>query len=316
MTMKHTINRLKSVRLTIFTLFLMPFIFGCGDAVDGNSKDEKKDVNPDPIPIEFEVSTLTTEVSPGGDGVSVADNGNIYISGGLEGKNITRVMPGGDVSIFATGFESANGSDFDSNGNLYVADYRGNAIRKITADGTFSTFADDLDGPAGIYVDHEDNVIVSLFGAGFSGEGATVLKITADGTVSELAAGNGLSDVIGVAGDGNGRIFAANWNSGQLFEVSGGEAVSFADIGSAVNQIEYGDGYIYIPAPQMHKILRVDLNGNIEVIAGTGEAGSSDGPGTSATFDRPNSCALSPDGEILYVYDANTGHLRKIDLMD
>jgi sugar lactone lactonase YvrE len=250
------------------------------------------------------------------DGVSVAANGDIYISSGPQGNKITRVTPEGDVSIFATGFESANGSDFDSEGNLYVADYRGNAVRKIAPDGTFSTFADSLNGPGGVYVDHQDNVIVGLFGANFSGEGATVLKITPDGIVSRLATGNGLSDVVGVAGDGHGRIFAANWSSGELFEVTDGEVIPSSDIGGKVNQIDYADGYIYIPGPEMHKILRVDLDGNIELVAGTGKAGASDGPAESATFDRPNSCGLSPDGQILYVYDANTGHVRKIELMD
>lgn len=269
----------------------------------GNSSSDK---------IEFkEVTTLSTEVAANGDGVSVAANGDIYVSG-ADGGTITRVTPEGEVSIFATGFESANGSDFDSEGNLYVADYQGSAIRKIEPDGTFSTFAENLDGPAGVYVDPQDNVIVGLFGANFSGNAATVLKITPGGDVSKFAEGNGLRDVIGIAGDGKGRVFAGNWTTGELFEITDGEAKPFLDIDGRINQIEYADGYIYIPNPEKHKILRVDLTGNLEEIAGTGETGATDGPSESATFDRPNSCALSPDGKILYVYDFNTGHLRKL----
>lgn len=267
-------------------------------------------------PDDVSVSTLTTDIPPKGDGVSVADNGDIYIGGGVDNKKIWRVTPEGDVSVFTTDLESANGSDFDSQGNLYVADYRGNAVRKITPSGTVSTFASDLNGPAGVYVDHKDSVTVSLFGADFSGKGATVLKIAPDGTVSEFASGFGLSDVVGVAGDGNGKIFASNWNGGQVFEITSEEIAPLASINSKLNQIEYADGYIYLPAPQLHKILRVDVNGNVETIAGTGDAGSADGPGKSATFNRPNSCGLSPDGETLYVYDRNTGHVRTIELSD
>ena len=168
-----------------------------------------------------------------------------------------------------------------------------------------------------MYIDQEDHTIVSLFGADFSGKGATVLNISPDGAVSKLAVGFGLSDVIGVAGDANGRVFASNWNSGQILEVTGGEIKPLVSINSKVNQIEYSRGYLYIPAPQLHKILRVNVNnGKIETIAGTGKAGSADGPGKTATFNRPNSCDLSPDGNSLYVYDRNTGHVRKISLTD
>lgn len=299
----------------LVTTISLAFLFACNinnDNSDNEPTPKVEDPTPPTLASKFEVTTLSTGVAANGDGVSVAANGDIYISGGPDARNITRVTPEGNVSVFATGFESANGSYFDSQSNLYVADYQGNAIRKIEPDGTFSTFASDLNGPGGVYVDHEDNVIIGLFGANFSGTAATVLKITPDGTVSELATGGGLNDVVGVAGDGNGRIFAANWSTGELFEVTGGEVKPFVDIEGTVNQIEYADGYIYVPNPEKHKILRVDLNGNVEEIAGTGEAGSSDGPAKSATFNRPNSSGLSPDGQILYVYDANTGHVRQL----
>ncbi len=78
--------------------------------------------------------------------------------------------------------------------------------------------------------------------------------------------------------------------------------------------IEYSEGYIYIPNLMAHKIHRMDLEGNVLTIAGSGEQGSQDSLGTAATFDRPNSCDVSPDGKTLYIYDTNSGNLRKMGL--
>ena len=77
-----------------------------------------------------------------------------------------------------------------------MADYDGSAVRKITPDGVMTTFASGLNGPAGVWVDKDDNLLVSLYGAGYSGTGAAVLKITPDGTVSTYASGGGLQDVV------------------------------------------------------------------------------------------------------------------------
>ncbi len=294
-----------SLLSTMFFLILsLTFVIGCGT----ESKNDDDGLE------QFDVHTLPADVSSGGDGISVAPNGDIYLSGGLGNKNVYRITSEEDVAVFATGFTSANGSDFDSDGNLYVADYQANRIRKITIDGTVSTFAKNLDGPAGVYVDPDNYVYVGLYGANFSGRGSKVLKISPDGEISAYAQGGGLQDVIGVAGDGNGRIFTGTYSQGKLFEITDGEVTQLADLDGQVNMIEYSDEYIYIPDPQSHKIHRMDLEGNVQTIAGSGEAGSLDSLGTAATFNRPNSCGVSPDGKVLYIYDTESGNLRKMGL--
>src|SRR5690606_17290525 len=144
------------------------------------------------------VSTVATVTEPWAtDGVAVGPDGNVYVSGAT---SVHRVTPEGEVSEFATGFVSVNGSNFDSKGNLFVADYVGNAVRKIAPDGTMTTFASELNGPGGVWVDPDDNVFVTLFGVDFSGTGATVLKIAPDGAVSTYASGEPLQDVIPIFG--------------------------------------------------------------------------------------------------------------------
>ena len=259
------------------------------------------------------VSTLVDTTHTTSDGASVGPDGSIYVSGGPDARNILRVTPAGEVSEFVNGFTSANGSDFDSDGNLYVADYQGSAVRKITPDGTMTTFASSLDGPAGVWVDADNNVLVSLFGAGFSGTGSTVLSISATGAISTYASGGGLLDVIGIVGDGNGRVFATNWSSGQLYEITGGTVTLVTETGGSSNQICYSNGYIYIPSPGGALVRRVSLEGTVETFIGTSERQTVNGPKTGADFERPNSCDFSADGTVLYVMDRDTGLLRKID---
>lgn len=259
------------------------------------------------------VSTLAETTAGTSDGVSVAANGDIYVSGGAGGQQIVRVTPDGVTSVFATGLVSANGSDFDSNGNLYVADYGSSSVRKISTTGVVSTFAAGLDGPGGVWVDQNDNVLVSLYGAGMSGTGAKVLSIAPNGTVSTYAAGGGLQDVVGIVGDDNGQVYASNWASGALYKITGGTVTLLAQTGGTANQICYNKGYIYIPSPTGARVRRVSLSGTVENVVGTGVSKTVDGLLDVAAFMRPNSCDFSADGTILYVVDRDSGRLRKVD---
>lgn len=257
------------------------------------------------------VSTAATAADAwASDGVAVAANGDIFVS---NGASISRVTPAGEVSTFVTGFGSANGSRFDSQGNLFVADYQGNAVRKITPAGVMSTFASGLNGPGGVWLDKDDNVFVSVFGANFSGTGATVLKITPDGTVSTYASGGGLQDVISIVGDDSGHLYAGNWASGTFFDITGGNISLLAETGGAANHVCYSHGYIYIPSPGSALVRRLSLGGQVETFSGTETRQVVDGPLATADFERPNSCAISADGTVMYVMEREKGLLRKID---
>lgn len=257
------------------------------------------------------VSTVATVTAPWAtDGVSVGPNGDIFVSGP---GSILRVTPEGQVSVFATGLVSANGSRFDSKGNLFVADYDGNAVRKITPDGVVTTFASGLDGPAGVWLDQDDNVLVSLYGAGYSGTGAAVLRITPDGTVSTYASGGGLQDVASIIGDENGNVYAANWGSGTFFNVTDGNVSLLAQTGGASNFVCYSHGYIYIPSPVSALVRRVSLDGAVETFIGTETRQIVDGPIATADFERPNACAMTADGTVMYVMDRERGLLRRVD---
>jgi hypothetical protein len=257
------------------------------------------------------VSSVANAADPwASDGLAVAANGDIYVS---NYKSMNRVTPDGQVSVFATGFGSVNGFNFDSKGNIFVADYEASAVRKVTPDGVVTTFASGLDGPGGMWVDKDDNLLVGLYGANFSQTGATVLKITPDGAVSTYASGAPLLDVVSVLTDENGNVYAGNWASGTLYNITNGNISQLAVVGGASNHVCYSRGYIYVPSPTIAQVRRVSLDGTVDTFSGTATRQIIDGPLATADFFRPNSCTISKDGTIMYVMEREHGILRRID---
>ncbi|MBV8846930.1 MAG: hypothetical protein JO307_29325 [Bryobacterales bacterium] len=75
-------------------------------------------------------------------------------------------------------------------------------------------------------------------------------------------------------------------------------------------------GVVYIADQFDNRILRVAVDGSIQMVAGTGQAGFSgdNGPALAAGFNEPRAIRLDPKGAALYVVDYNNNRVRKIDL--
>ena len=106
------------------------------------------------LPLAAFSQTISTLAPPGSgmdDDMVLDSAGNLYAAGYDDG-NVYRVTPGGSVSVYATGFGSANGLEWDHLGNLVVCDNTGDAIYKIAPDSTISLFV-SINSPSGITKD-------------------------------------------------------------------------------------------------------------------------------------------------------------------
>jgi uncharacterized protein (TIGR03437 family) len=187
----------------------------------------------------------------------------------------------------------------DSSGNIYIADDTDNRIRRVDKNGIISTFAGtgvpgfsgdlgqanvaQLNTPMGIALDSKGNMYVA-------DEGNFVIRrISADGTINTIA--------------GNGNPSAAGDN---------GPAAS-AQIDPAAVAIDTQGNY-YIADGYNYRIRKVDTNGIITTIAGTGRFGYSgdNGPAASATIGYVTDLIVDNAGNI-YFADYDNYAVRKID---
>ena len=250
------------------------------------------------------VTTLAGSAAPGYlDGIAVDASGNVYVAD-FDNHVIRKITPNGDASILAgstqgwaddtTGtnarFDGPAGLAVDSSGNVYVADYDNNMIRKITPNGEVTTLAgsgafgaDNGQGtaasfarPNAVKVDASGNVYVA------DSHSSLIRKITPDGVVTTLAGSTpGFAD-----GTGTAAQFFEPW-------------------GLAVD----ANGYVYVADSGNNRIRKIAPNGVVTTIAGSGASGSDNGIGTTALFSNPLDVAVDASLN-LYVLSGNM--IRKI----
>ena len=89
----------------------------------------------------------------------------------------------------------------------------------------------------------------------------------------------------------------------------GGTSAQFSNPSSMVTD---SDGNIFVVDNSNHRIRKIDVNGDVTTIAGSGIAGFNDAQGTSAQFNNPWAIVIDAQNN-LYVSDISNHRIRKID---
>ena len=122
------------------------------------------------------------------------------------GDTVSKVTPTGVVSTFATGFNRPSALAFDA-GNLYVANEYAGTVSKVTPAGVVSTFASGLDWPDALAFDAGNLYVANYLNVG-NDLGNTVSEVTPAGVVSTFA--SGFDGPEGLAFDSAGNLYVAN----------------------------------------------------------------------------------------------------------
>jgi uncharacterized protein (TIGR03437 family) len=189
------------------------------------------------------------------------------------------------------------GVAMDGAGNLFIADYYNNRVRKVTPSGTITTVAGtgadgsggdngpsisaQLSHPTGVAVDTAGNLFIADY------MNNRIRKVTPAGTISTVA-GNGIE---GYNGDNIPATSAELW-------LPNGVAVD-------------GAGNLFIAELTGYRIRKVTLAGTISTVAGNGSPGYNDGPATSAGLNFPTGVAVDGAGNI-FIADRGNNFIRKV----
>ncbi len=298
-------------------------------------------------------------------------SGNLYISDAAN-RRIRKISTSGIITTVVgsgCGFSCAgyagdggpatmallyypNSVSVDSAGNLFIADYGNNRIRKVNTAGIISTYAGNgatsgyspdgvqatsvninfanvaLDGSGNIYFGtgyhirkvNTSGIISSYAGIGtlgFSGDGgpATAAQLSGNGNVAADAAGN-----LFITDNSNYRIRKVN-TAGIISTIAGNGTPGFTGDGgpataASINPFYVSlnkDGEVFITDQTNHCIRKVDTNGIITTIAGTGTYGFSGdgGPASNARLYFPGGVVQDPTGAII-IADGTNNRIRKI----
>lgn len=119
----------------------------------------------------------------------------------------------------------------------------------------------------------------------------------------------------------NGKIYVTEVDTGKVNQVVSTDAKTAADIlPGDKNENSFAEpkgiaadtaGNLYVADSGNHVIKKITSSGEVTVLAGSGDAGYSDGPADKAQFNSPADVAIAADGSV-YVADTLNHRIRKI----
>lgn len=243
-------------------------------------------------------------------GVAFDRSGNLYVAD-YYNYVIRKIAPDGTVRTIAGCVGEAGNTDgagnsarfncptdvaMDRSGTLYVADCGNHVIRKVSPDGTVTSWC-GCPGEAG-----------SADGSGRAARfrSPTGLAVAEDGTVFVADTGN--HTVRKISPSGGVTTWAGKAAAGGFADGNGAAARFCSPRDVAIGLA----GQVFVADAENAVIRKISADGSVTTLAGqAGKTGKTDGRGTSARFVAPQSLATDASGNV-FVVDAGNPAIRRI----
>ncbi len=282
--------------------------------------------------------------------------GNVYVAD-LANQRVRRIAPDGSITTTAgTGVKGSLGDGglaanaqlmsprnvaVDAAGNLYISEFEGHRVRRVTPDGKISTVAGTgvagFRGDGGLAVNaqigYPTGLTLDRSGALYlaDSQNQRIRKIVPGGIISTITGGTQtvtLQTPVAVAVDGYGNIYVAD-SSGVVHEatllgawiaVAGTGTPGFSGDGGPGSraQLTAAHDLAFDAAGDLFladgiRIREINLQGLIATVAGDGfqHAVGDALPATQAILNQPMSATLDRAGN-LYIADAGTQRVRMV----
>jgi len=230
------------------------------------------------------------------------------------------------------GLASPLGVAFDANGNLFIADYGDNHIRKVDTNGIITTVATNGVNN-GVTVDAVGNLFIAIALA--PGQPNNFIRKVATNGVKTTVA-SALFDPIGLACDSDGNLFIGDFGdeyvghshvfklntSGTITNYAGngtyaysGDGGAATNAGLSVTRLTFDSvGNLFLADLFNHRVRKVDTKGIITTVAGNGTNGFSGdgGAATNASMISPTGVAVDDKGD-LFIADEGAYRIRMVD---
>jgi len=272
------------------------------------------------ITIAISFSSLSTAIdykvhammpSSGNDALNLDAKGNLYVSHsgdfgatGLSGTLVRKVATDGAISSHVDGLKGTLGTNFDSSGNMYVANYNSGEITKITPNGKKSLFIDmgSAGFASGIAINSKDEIFVASYA------GNVIFKVNLAGTKLIWVEDKRLDGPVGIVLDENENIYVGNYNNGKVFKMDNAKNITeLAAAPVGLGYITYANGMIYGTGYSKNMIYKIPTDGSaVSELEGSAEAG----------FKFPNGITTSNNGKKLYVSNYQNNKIIVIEDFD
>jgi DNA-binding beta-propeller fold protein YncE len=248
------------------------------------------------LSLAVDYSIHTTMPSSGNDALRFDNNNNLYVSysgdfgaTGLSGTKVRKVAINGDISEHVTNLKGPLGTNFDSSGNMYIANYNTGEIDKITPSGEKTLFIDigSAGFASGIAINSHDKIFVASFA------GNAIYKVDLSGNKELWVKDARLNGPVGIVMDEAENIYVGNYNDGKVFKIDINKVITeLASAPVGLGYITYAKDAIFGTGYNKNLIYKIPVDGSaIQVLEGSAEAG----------FKFPNGITTSTDGKKLYV---------------